>query len=336
MIEIFKPGRVTAGDGRELEFTQDDLKAIAAAYDPALHEAPLVIGHPKADLPAHGWVKRVEFSDTDHRLKVEPNQVEAQFADMVKSGRFKKISASFYTPDSPRNPAKAGPDGKKPYYLRHVGFLGAMPPAISGLKSVSFNAGEEGVIEFGEAASASTEAEDALPISKEERMTVSPEEIAAREAALSKKELEFAEREKAVVTRETALSEREKTVEVAETRIRKAEYADFVESLVKAGKVLPTHKADLIEFMDAVNDVGTIEFSEGEKKVQKSALDFLKTFLSALPKQVDFSEHAGEDTNTDESPEGIAKRAVEFREAEIKAGRVCSFADAVEHVKGGK
>jgi hypothetical protein len=49
-------------------------------------------------------------------------QVEPSFADMVKRGLFKKRSAAFY------------PDGS----LRHIGFLGAMPPAIKGLPDVAF------------------------------------------------------------------------------------------------------------------------------------------------------------------------------------------------------
>ncbi|OIO04834.1 MAG: hypothetical protein AUJ49_02085, partial [Desulfovibrionaceae bacterium CG1_02_65_16] len=56
--------------------------------------------------------------------------------------RFKKISASFYLPDSPANPAPGV------FYLRHVGFLGAAAPAVKGLKPVAFAAGEEGVVEF--------------------------------------------------------------------------------------------------------------------------------------------------------------------------------------------
>ncbi len=51
---------------------------------------------------------------------------------MVKAGRFKSRSASFYHPDNPNNP-KPGV-----YYLRHVGFLGAQPPAVKGLKAVEF------------------------------------------------------------------------------------------------------------------------------------------------------------------------------------------------------
>ncbi len=61
----------------------------------------------------------------------------------MEAGRYKKVSASFYQPDSPNNPVPTGV-----FYLRHVGFLGAQPPAIKGLKDIAFNENEEGVIEF--------------------------------------------------------------------------------------------------------------------------------------------------------------------------------------------
>lgn len=127
--------------GARLAFSESDLAASAAAYDPALHEAPLVIGHPKHDMPAYGWVKAVSFSDgdTDHDagMYAMPAQVNADFADMVAAGAFKKISASFYPPNAPSNPVPGV------YYLRHVGFLGAQPPAIKGLAQVAFADGDD-------------------------------------------------------------------------------------------------------------------------------------------------------------------------------------------------
>lgn len=135
-LHIFKAGRHTAMSGARLAFSESDLAASAAAYDPALHEAPLVIGHPKHDMPAYGWVKAVSFSDGDEfqdaSLFAVPAQVNADFADMVAAGAFKKISASFYPPNAPSNPVPGV------YYLRHVGFLGAQPPAIKGLAQVAF------------------------------------------------------------------------------------------------------------------------------------------------------------------------------------------------------
>ncbi|MET4129062.1 hypothetical protein ACSSV6_002357, partial [Roseovarius sp. MBR-38] len=43
-LHIFRAGRHTAMSGQSLEFSEAQVSAIAAAYDPALHEAPIVIG----------------------------------------------------------------------------------------------------------------------------------------------------------------------------------------------------------------------------------------------------------------------------------------------------
>ena len=113
----FKAGTHTDMHGTKLPFTQSDLAACVKAYDPSVHEAPLVIGHPKTEDPAWGWVKSLSLNGGD--LLAEPDQLDPQFAELVGNGRFKKVSASFYLPDSPNNP-KPGT-----LYLRHVGFRGA-------------------------------------------------------------------------------------------------------------------------------------------------------------------------------------------------------------------
>ncbi|MEL7168501.1 MAG: peptidase, partial [Bacteroidota bacterium] len=146
-LHIFTAGRRTSGNGVEVDFSDDVLAGIAATYDPDVHEAPLVIGHPKLDAPAYGWVGQMRA--TGERLEVAPVQVEAQFADMVNEGRFKKRSASFYLPTSPRHPLhREGQAAPEFPYLRHVGFLGAAAPAVPGLdREVQFAADEEGVVE---------------------------------------------------------------------------------------------------------------------------------------------------------------------------------------------
>ncbi len=159
-LYIFKPGRHTAMSGATLEFSAADLAATAVAYDPAKHEAPLVVGHPAVDAPAYGWVKALAAVPD---LEAVPHQVDAAFADMVAAGRFKKISASFFLPSAPGNPAPGV------YYLRHVGFLGAAPPAVKGLRTPEFAADEAGIetVEFSTA---------------QETDPVTPEEKAALEA----------------------------------------------------------------------------------------------------------------------------------------------------------
>ncbi|EDT5579997.1 peptidase [Salmonella enterica subsp. enterica serovar Kokomlemle] len=140
LIHIFRAGTHTDMHGRRINFSDADLNEIAQNYNPALHEAPVVVGHPKTDAPSYAWVRGIK-KDRDG-LKAEPRDIDPQFAELVKNRRYSKVSASFYCPDSPGNPTP----GK--YYLRHVGFLGAQPPAIKGLKPVSFAEDEEGVVEF--------------------------------------------------------------------------------------------------------------------------------------------------------------------------------------------
>jgi hypothetical protein len=126
-LHIFRIGDHASSDGLEWVFTAADLKATAEAYNPATSEAPLVVGHPTGNAPAYGWVTRLVAEGPD--LYAEFDQVDQALRDMVRAGHYKKISASFYTPTGPRNPAPGV------FYLRHVGFLGATPPAVKGLKS---------------------------------------------------------------------------------------------------------------------------------------------------------------------------------------------------------
>lgn len=145
-IPIFRAGRHTASNGASLEFSETQLREAVAAYSPAVHEAPIVIGHPKDNGPAYGWVDALSFDEDTGEIVAHPTQVDAAFDEMVLAGRFKKRSASWYLPDAPTNPTP----GK--LYLRHVGFLGAQPPAVKGLKEVAFSDADEGVVEFGDSA----------------------------------------------------------------------------------------------------------------------------------------------------------------------------------------
>ena len=140
-IEVFKPGRHTASNGKAITFTARDLQQIASSYNPALHEAPLVVGHPKHDAPAYGWTKALRVNRAG-RLEVVPQQVNPQFAELHRAGSFKKISVSLYEPGDPNNPKPGG------YYLRHVGFLGAMAPAVKGLRDAEFSGPATLTIDF--------------------------------------------------------------------------------------------------------------------------------------------------------------------------------------------
>lgn len=128
-IPVFQGGSQTDSAGRVHDGTALIDKAVST-FNAARHEPPVVIGHPKENGPAFGWVEGLKKQGD--LLLAKFKQVEPSFADMVKRGLFKKRSAAFY------------PDGS----LRHIGFLGAMPPAIKGLPDVAFAEADALTFEF--------------------------------------------------------------------------------------------------------------------------------------------------------------------------------------------
>lgn len=263
--------------GAALSFSEADLQATVAAYDPAKHEAPLVVGHPQHDLPAYGWVQGLRFSDGDDGgeagLYALPAQVNPDFADMVAAGAFKKISASFYSPHHPSNPAPGA------YYLRHVGFLGAQPPAVKGLRNPSFADTESDAdivtLEFGE-----DESSPSTTVPTTEESTVTEEEAARLRAENEAQAAQIAQL-KAEADRERA------------GRVHAANDA-FAEGLVTEGRLLPAAKAAVVATLDHLaQQTQVVEFGEaGADGKKPSLLDGLKAALQAAPPAVDFGEAA--------------------------------------------
>ncbi len=358
-IEIFKSGTHTAMSGQTLSFSDAELAASVAAYDPAKHEAPIVVGHPRHDAPAYGWVKGVAFADGSY--EAEPHQVYPAFAEMLDAKLFKKVSASFYTPDSPNNPVPGV------YYLRHVAFLGAQPPAVKGLRSFDCAEGEEGVIEFadwGEIQVASLfrglrdwvigkfgleEADKALPgwtvssVEDEARTETSDDSSTNLGTAFSevapstindKGSAMSAEDKARLAELETANRKLTADLAAEQGKQRRVGFASFAEALVTEGKLLPAQRDVAVAALDALGAGEPINFGEGDN--QKPLVDAFKDFLTGLPKQVDFSESAtgarAAGSTGEDDANAIAGKAVAFQESEAVAGRVINTAQAVAHV----
>lgn len=125
-IEIFKKGNHTDSSGKKINYTDDDINEIVNKYNLKVKEsdsfeAPIVKGHPGSDEPAFGWVERLQKKGDVIIAKLK--DVTPELMKEIRDGRFKKVSVALYSDNM----------------LRHVGLLGAMPPAIKGLKNVSFN-----------------------------------------------------------------------------------------------------------------------------------------------------------------------------------------------------
>ncbi len=119
-FEIFRAGTHTDSAGDTQDWTEEDLDKIVSSYNPGYHEAPIVIGHPETDSPAYGWIEALKREGD--RLLAKPRELIEEFKDWVNRGLYKKISIALY------------PD----LSLRHIGFLGATPPAVKGLANVRF------------------------------------------------------------------------------------------------------------------------------------------------------------------------------------------------------
>lgn len=145
LIEIFRAGTFGTMGGENLSFSDRDLEITAAAYHNRKADAPLVIGHPKDDGPALGFVKSLI-------KKGGTLLADAEFSDsltgLIKAGRYGPRSSAFYRPNDARNPVPGA------WSLRHVGFLGAASPAVKGLAEVEF-AAFDGAVQFAQGGSVS-------------------------------------------------------------------------------------------------------------------------------------------------------------------------------------
>lgn len=125
-IEIFKTGNHFDSKGNKKSYSVDDLTKITDIYNNKVaesdsYEAPLVKGHPGSDEPAYGWVEKLQLKGD--KLLAKLKDVTPELIKEIRDGRFKKVSVALYND----------------FLLRHVGLLGAMPPAIKGLRNVAFS-----------------------------------------------------------------------------------------------------------------------------------------------------------------------------------------------------
>jgi len=306
-FEIFRTGAHTDSSGKTSDWTEKDLDEIVSLYDPAVHEAPIVLGHPEHDSPAYGWIE--EIKRVGDRLLAKPKQLVDDFKNLIRKGSYKKVSIALY------------PD----LGLRHVGFLGGTTPAVKGLKQAIFGEKKakwiiESDIDEITAVTQSfssdpgkkggnimydwlTKMKEAIGLA-EKQLTPDPS-VKFTEADVSAKvkemegkirkeaEATFAEAQKKIEAERKEKEAAQARLKEIETKARKDEIAAFCEAQCKEGKLTPALRKIIEPIMIAVSagegfkPSDAIEFSE---TVKKPALDGIKDFLTELPKVVIFRE----------------------------------------------
>lgn len=312
-FEIFRTGRHTDTNGNQKEWTEADLSTIAARYNEQKeHEAPLVIGHPATNHPAYGWVESLKVEGG--KLLAKAAQIVPEFAEAIKSGLFKKRSISLY-PDM---------------LLQHVGFLGAVPPAVKGLKDISFATTEGTEIteyeitddtltpnNFNEIISENTNmkadlAEKVLKVTElTEKLQLSESELAELKNSQNKVQREFAEFKQTTADKE---------------------FKTYIESKVAARSITPAQAEEIFNFkkhIDGSNN-GNQNFTEGQ-----CPTDFLKKLVETLPRILPETPNIP-GTAPEIKPFNVtevAAKASEYVDNQQKKGISISFTEAVATMK---
>ena len=267
-LEVFKAGNY----GEKGDWPAEKLRQIAATYNPALHEAPVVIGHPSDDSPAWGWVKALRVHENGVAvLEAQPQQVSPEFTQLLQDGRFKKLSVALYT----NFPATGGP------YLRHLGFLGAQPPQVKGLRPIKFSGPADGWLEvevdmvtLEDMKKAFLETLEKVGIKKPDSATPTAEQFAELQKQKAQLEQQL-EATKQAGERVTAL-EKEK---------REAEVQQFIEGQRGKGKwPAAFDKLGLPALLAHLRAPEVkLTFGEGEDKKELTVYEIMHNFLESLP-----------------------------------------------------
>lgn len=309
--EIFRTGKHIASNGQEVNVTEKDLDEIVSNFSDKNPDVPIVIGHPKTNNPAYGWVDKLKREGD--KLYACYKDVASEFEEWVKDGRYKTRSISL-----------------KDNVLRHIGWLGAKPPAIKGLEAYQFEEDENALsfsedfkfttiaqvlsnlrdfliekygTEIADSVVANWRIEDLKQID-----TKTEDEIRAFcEAIINPPEPDEQNEYSEPDPRDTVISELKQKLEQERADKRRSEHVQFAENAVLNGNITPAQKAFVTDFMEVCYSQGEYEFSEGdEKSVNKRFKDFINSL-----KQVDFSETAT------------------GKKVELSTGEIVDFSDGV-------
>lgn len=288
--EIFKTGIHTSANGTTKDWTVSDLDAIVSKFEKNKSTVPIVIGHPKTNNPAYGWVDKLKREGD--RLFAKFTQVNAEFAEWVNKGLYKNRSIALY------------PD----LTLRHIGFLGAMPPAVKGLAEFQFKENKSVFEEYAE----------------EINMEIENVEVKELNEKLTKSEAQLNEYSEQISAKDVQIKELQQKLDEEQTAKRLAEHEQFAEEILKNGCITPAQKPYIVDFCEILSQQGQYNFAEGD---EKEPLKAFKSLLKGI-KQIEFSEIATKEKASDIS------NTIDFSDSKAIADAIIS--KKAEYLKEGK
>lgn len=336
-LEQWFPVSVT-GEYPQGDLTDSIFDEVVETFDPAIHEPPVTLGHitkDHNDKPSMAWVAGIKR--VGNMLYTKGRQVWKDFDQMVKDGRYKKRSIGI----------RQNSDGK--WYMHHLAFLGATPPAAKGLPDIY-----EGIPdEYAAANYDNSDLESQIdnfpyegeisPKSKDGKMDKKYTEndlqvkLEDQKKVADKQYQDGLEAEKKKVAEDTRKEvEKEYNDKVEEGKrfaAHNTEMDKFVDQGIKDGIINPAMvKAGLKDLLYSMNTPVELNFKEGDKEVKSNTL---KVFLEVLKAYKTVSTEGKEDPEKNDGKgnyEDQKKRAFALVKSEKEAGREITFGDALKTI----
>ena len=319
-FEVFKAGNYPQG-----KFTKAEVEELAKNYDPSFCEAPITLDHEQKG-PAYGWVENLK--EDGGVLKATFKDLSDDLKEFVNQGKYKKISIEIYREL----------EGKKPY-LKAVSFLGASIPQVKGMKAVEFKDGESDTYIFETVIEDSEEDED-TEVLKATINDLTKQVADFKEKA--KKNTEIKDLKSQVKDLSIQLAkfkddaagkdELAKELKDIKDNLRTKDFNEFIDKQIETGTLTPAQKDAVFSILCDLDNVK--KFDEASNSIE----DF-KTLITAMPKQIEFSEVATKKKSTtkvdEEKYADADEESVEiYKQAKALAKKEnISFKDALLKIK---
>lgn len=319
-FEVFKAGNYPQG-----KFTQAEVQELAKNYDPSFCEAPITLDHEQKG-PAYGWVDKLK--EEDGKLKATFKDLSEDLKEFVNKGKYKKISVEIYREL----------EGKKPY-LKAVSFLGASIPQVKGMQAVEFKEGESDVYIFEAEVEQNDDAQEIESlkstitdlkgqITKFKEDNKKNTEIKSLKEQVKDLSLELAKFKNEAAGKDELAKELKEIKE----NLRTKDFNEFIEQHISQGILTPANKDAVFSILCDLDNIKKFDATS-------DSINIFKSFISALPKQVEFDEIAKKKTtkkedealkyaDADEESLEIFKEAKALAEAEN-----ITFKDALLKIK---
>ena len=272
-FEVFKAGNYPQG-----KFTQAEVQELAKNYDPSFCEAPITLDHEQKG-PAYGWVDKLK--EENGKLKATFKDLSDDLKEFVNKGKYKKISVEIYREL----------EGKKPY-LKAVSFLGASIPQVKGMQAVEFKEGESDVYIFEAEVEENNDAEEIENL-KSTIADLKGQVAKFKEDAKKNTEIKSLKEQVKDLTIELAKFKDEaagkdelaKELKEIKENLRTKDFNEFIEQHISQGILTPANKDAVFSILCDLDNIKKFDATS-------DSIDTFKSFISALPKQVEFNEIA--------------------------------------------